>query len=135
MDQDRKKILTVFDEKTGTIRLAQVRQVIAGVMQLPTDSIDIMVDQKHNLDHQLGLCLEMMKEGTILPFPFKRAVILLQKAKRYDLALDLCRYVSEYCQRAEAMWDGRSAMIWKSTNLEDCVSRIPKLEKLAKLQG
>lgn len=114
------------------LRLAQVRQSIGGITQLPLADIDEMEARKHDLDYQMALCTRIMGEGDILPFPFERAAVLLHEAKRYEEELALCSYVRDYCEMAERTHDGHSAMIWKSPRLERCIARIPKVK--AKLQ-
>ena len=92
--------------------------VVGGTAQLTSDGIDEMVRRKHDLEFQLCLCRQIMACGTILPFPFERAVVLLRKAGRLEEELELCTYVKSYCENAEKSWDGWSATIWKSPKLQ-----------------
>lgn len=100
-----------------------------GVTQLPSDKIEEMVTRKHDLEFQLSLSREIMANRDILPFPIHRSVMLLAKAKRYQEALEICQYVEQWCLNAEADFDGKSAMVWRSPKLENCISRIPGLRK------
>jgi hypothetical protein len=120
----------VLDDGSMSIGLADVRQSIGGITQLPMASIDEMVERKHDTEYQLSLCREIMTDNDILPFPFDRAVILLRKEKRYQEELEICQYIRNYCTNAEKAYDGRSAKIWKSPKLEKCIARIPKIELL-----
>lgn len=125
-------LFDVTEHTDGSVvtKLADVEQTICGVRQLRADDIDEMIERRHDIDHQLGLCRRMMQAGDILPYPFERAVIMLRKAKRFDEELELCRYVYKWCRKAEQSWDGRSAMHWKSPRYERCIARVPKIEKL-----
>lgn len=107
-----------------TIRIAEVEQSIGGVRQVTQTGISEMVDRKHDLDYQYALCQRLMAEGDVLPFPFERAVILLRKAKRLEEEQAICRYVAEWCRKAEENWDGRSAKHWLSPKLQRIVARL-----------
>lgn len=97
------------------------------VVQLSNDKIDEMVERKHDLEFQLSLAKIIMEKQDILPFPIHRSVVLLVKAKRYKEALGVCKYVEQWCLEAEANFDGKSAMVWRSPKLENCISRISGL--------
>ena len=125
----------IFDETTNglksySIKVADVEQTIKGVRQLTATGITDMVTQRDNLEYQLRLCQTMMRDGDILPYPWERAVILLKKQKRHEEELELCRYASAWCIKAEREWDGHSAMQWRCPRLQRCINRIPKIEKL-----
>lgn len=107
-----------------TIRIADVEQSIGGVRQLTQTGISEMVDRKHDLDYQYALCQRLMAGGDVVPFPFERAVILLRKAKRLEEEQVICRYVAEWCRKAEENWDGRSAKHWLSPKLQRIVGRL-----------
>lgn len=119
----------VFSEQE---KMKKIEQINATQNIGTVTSIDEMVDRKHDLDFQLGLCNDMMSRGQILPFPFERAVILLSKQKRHKEELSLCRYIEVWCKQAEADYDGWSAMNWKSPRLVRCRQRIGKIEKKLK---
>ena len=99
------------------------------IASLSTLQIGLMEERKHDTDYQLSLCRSMMDEGTILPFAFHRAAILLTKEKRFSDALDVCLYVQRWCDNARSNWDGVSALHWESPKLKNCIERIPKLLK------
>jgi hypothetical protein len=120
----------ITSEGSASYKLADKRQVINSTTQLPLSGIDEMAARKHDLEYQLALTRSIMEENSILPFTFKRSVILLRKAKRYHEELEICNYIEKYCKKAEANWDGQSAMVWKG--VEECVSRIPKIQELIK---
>ena len=108
------------------IRLSDVEQRIGGIRQLTQAGIDEMVARKHDLDFQLTLCQRLMVDGDILPFPFERAVILLRKAKRFEDEQEICRYVVNWCRKADKNWDGRSAKHWMSPRLQKILERSPR---------
>ncbi len=114
----------------NAIKLADVKQSINGVTQLPTSSIDQMVELKHDLNYQLSLCRELISEGNILPFPFERAVVLLRKEKRYEEELEICLYIAQWCEDAKNSHKKGTAMIWESPTLRKCMERIPKIKSL-----
>ena len=125
------EIEAVITSDGGTsLSLRDSRQVINSSTQLPASSIDEMVARKHDLEYQLALTRSIIEENSILPYPFERTIILLRNAKRYDEEIEICNYIKNYCKKAEANWDGQSAMIWKSPSLERCVARIPKIQEL-----
>ena len=128
--QDIRWETKVLNDGSIPIGLADERQSIGGITQLPVASIDEMVERKHDTEYQLSLCREIMADNDILPFPFDRVVILLRKEKRYQEELEICQYVLSYCTNAEKTYDGSSAKIWKSPKLEKCIARIPKIELL-----
>ncbi len=97
------------------------------VKQLTNVEIDEMVDRQHDLDYQLWLVRRMHAHNEILPFPFQRAVVLLIEQERHIEALAICQYVERWCAKAEAYYDGISAMVWMSPKLQDCIDRIPGL--------
>lgn len=99
------------------------------VTQLSNPAIDEMVERKNDLEFQLSLTREIMGSKDVLPYPIHRAVVLLIKAKRYREALAICEYVDSWCLDAEADHDGKSAMVWRSPKLENCISRIPNLRR------
>jgi hypothetical protein len=102
----------ITSEGSTSYKLADKRQVINSTTQLPLSGIDEMVAHKHDLEYQLALTRSIMEENSILPFTFKRSVILLRKAKRYEEELEICNYAEKYSKKAEANWDGTSAMTW-----------------------
>lgn len=99
---------------------------------LPLSQIEEMEARKHDLDFQLSICERMMQNNTILPFPFERAVILLNKNKRFDEALKICRYIEIYCIRAKQDWDGRSAKTWLSPSFQRCIERSKAIKQKMK---
>lgn len=102
------------------------------IMNLTDKQRETMVAKKHDVSHQLKICERAMSKGSILPFPFERAVILLTKEKRYAEALELCEYTAWWCADAKQGYDGWSAMHFNSPVLKKIVERIPKLKaKLA----
>ena len=98
-----------------------------GVRQLKVEAIDEMEARRHDTEYQLALCEDMMATNEILPFAFHRAVILLSKERRYGEALRICEYVKDWSAEHEKSWDGRSAMVWRSPKIVDCIDRIEKL--------
>ena len=90
-------------------------------------NIDEMEARKHDLEYQYALIKPTMQKGDILPYPFHRVVILLTKEKRFQEALDVCKYVNDWCETAKREYDDASAMHWKSPKLENIIGRIPKL--------
>lgn len=101
------------------------------VLQLHSSALDEMVRQRHNLAHQLRIVAECMENGTILPYPFERSVILLRKANLYEQELAICVYVERWCAQAETEYDGWSAMHWRSPVLQRIIARRAKTEDLA----
>ena len=121
----KKKVITQDD-------LDRIRKEVNDNQHLPTmrvSEIDQMEDRKHDVEYQYGLCLEMMKRGELLPFPFERAVILLRKEKRYRDELDLCDYVAAWAAKSE-VGHVEGAMIWKSPSIQRVIARRSKLLQL-----
>ena len=118
-------VVSLPDGSTS-FKLADKRQVINSVTQLRLSNIDEMVARQHDLEYQLALTRSIIVERSILPFTFKRSVILLRKAKRYHEELEICNYLADYCKKAEASWDGESAMVWKG--VEECVRGYQKFK-------
>ena len=87
-----------------------------------------MVEKKNDTQHQLQLCNRAMKKGSILPFPFERAVILLSKEKRFEEALEICEYTAWWCADAKDGYDGWSYEHFNSPVLKKIIDRIPKLK-------
>lgn len=114
-----------------TVSLHDTRQTIGTTAQLSSKQIAEMEERKNDLEFQHELCQQMMQAGELLPFPFERAVILLNKAKRHKEALAICTYIKDHCDAAKATWDGTSAMTWESPRLQRCIARIGTLEAKA----
>ena len=90
------------------------------------------LSDEENLRHGLltsSLCLDMMKRGELLPFPFERAVILLRKEKRYQDELAICHYTAAWAAKSEAEYR-EGAMIWKSPSIQRVIARRAKLLEL-----
>ena len=87
-----------------------------------------MVEKKNDTQHQLGICNRAIKKGTIQPFAFQRAVILLSKEKRFEEALEICKYTEWWCADAKEGYDGWSYQNFNSPGLKKIVDRIPKLK-------
>jgi hypothetical protein len=99
------------------------------MLRLTDRQRDKMVESKNDLAHQLKICKRAMAKGSILPFPFERAVILLMKANRFDEALELCAYTAWWCGSAHDGYDGWSHKHFESPLLQKIVARIPKIRK------
>jgi hypothetical protein len=128
---------TVYNTDAGAgsgPRLPPVRQVIGGIVQETPDVIDQMKPRKHDLEFQYDLCKEMMTEGSFLPYPFGRAVILLRKAKRYDEEVAVCEYALRWSDAAEKrqMAEGGDGWgVWESPRVLDIRKRLPRARALA----
>lgn len=98
------------------------------ILDLSDKQREAMIANKHDLNHQLKICRRAIAKGSILPFPFERAVILLTKEKRYKEALEICEYTLWWCGDAKQGYDGWSAEHFNSPVLRKIVERIPKLK-------
>src|SRR4051812_10423989 len=112
--------------------LDRVRKEVNDSQHLPTISlsnIDTMEERKGDLAYQYDLCLDMMRRGELLPFPFERAVILLRKEKRYQDELAICDYTAAWAAKNEPE-HLEGAMIWKSPSIQRVIARRAKLLEL-----
>ena len=98
------------------------------ILELTSKQREAMLNKKNDVDHQLKICKQAMDEGSILPFPFERAAILLTKEKRYSEALEVCEYTAWWCGAAKDGYDGWSSANFDSPVLKKIVDRIPKLK-------
>ncbi len=100
---------------------------------LPNTAIDVMEARRHDVEYQLRLCHGMMALGELLPSPFRRAVILLAKAKRYAEEAELCAYAIDWGERAKrspaALSDPHAARVWVVA--DEFAARLPKAEARA----
>src|SRR4051794_23095493 len=92
-----------------------------GVRLVP--DVDWMINRRHDLAYQLAVCRSMMKEGTILPFPFGRAVVLARKSKLLGLEHELCIYVDHWCRKREVE-PPPGAKVWISPVLTKIRERL-----------
>ena len=98
------------------------------ILELTSKQREAMLSKKNDVEHQLKICRKAMERGSILPFAFERAVILLSKEKRYAEALEVCKYTAWWCGAAEEDYDGWSNAHFDSPVLKKIVDRIPKLK-------